>query len=39
MKNLIPKAYRRSSKTKLLWLYKLGLVSRDRFEIAIKKAV
>lgn len=29
-----PKAYRRDVQTKLLWLYKIGLITRNNYEYA-----
>ena len=28
---IIPRAYKRNAKTKLLWLYKMGIVTMDNF--------
>lgn len=29
-----PKAYKRNTQTKLLWLYKIGLITRNNYEYA-----
>ena len=28
---VIPRAYKRNAKTKLLWLYKIGMITMDNF--------